>query len=426
MHICATLAALAAAGLLLTACTGGEDAASEAIAIPSPGTSGALTVWLMDGSQPQTVVDAVNERFAEAYPDVEVAVELQQWMGVQDRLTATLGTDSSPDVVEIGSWLTAKYADAGLLTDLTSLADDFGVGEMLPGAQPSGELDGRRYGIPYYGGVDVVTYNKAQFEEAGVEVPRTLAELAEVAGKLQEANADNEGYSAFYFPGKHWEGAVPFIWTNGGEIATWEADRWRGTLDSAEARTGLTQLKDLVDAYSRAPKDAGTTGIAGLEAFKAGDVGMMIDSWWVPGSLDQGEVKGNVGVFALPGAEAGATAPVFFGGSDLAISARSDQPGLAAEWIKILSGVEVQTKLAGAGVIPNQEAAFTGHERNPFLQVADEAATNSRFTPVSPQWPTVMSAEVLEGMLVEIFTGAATVDQATSDASAELTRLLNG
>jgi N,N'-diacetylchitobiose transport system substrate-binding protein len=426
MHIRPTIAALAVAGLLLTACTGGEDAASEAIAIPSPGTSGALTVWLMDGSQPQSVVDAVNAQFAEAYPDVEVAVELQQWVGVQDRLTATLGSDSPPDVVEIGSWLTAKYADAGLLTDLTSLADDFGVADMLPGATPSGVLDDRRYGIPYYGGVDVVTYNKAQFEEAGADVPTSLTELAEVAAALQAANSDNEGYSAFYFPGKHWEGAVPFIWTNGGEIATWEADRWTGTLDSAEARAGLTQLQGLVDAYSQAPKDGSTTGIAGLEAFKAGDVGMMIDSWWVPGSLDQGDTKGSVGAFAMPGLEEGTTAPVFFGGSDLAVSARSAQPGLAAEWIRILTGVQVQTKLAGAGVIPNQEAAFAGHERNPFLRVADTAATNSRFTPVSPQWPTVMSAEVLEGMLVEIFTGAATVEQASTEASKELTRLLNG
>jgi hypothetical protein len=37
-----------------------------------------------------------------------------------------------------------------------------------------------------------------------------------------------------------------------------------------------------------------------------------------------------------------------------------------------------------------------------------------------------MSAEVLEGMLVEIFTGSATVEQATTEASQELTQLLNG
>ena len=41
-----------------------------------------------------------------------------------------------------------------------------------------------------------------------------------------------------------------------------------------------------------------------------------------------------------------------------------------------------QTKLAKeGGVTPNQEGAFVGHEGNPYLEVADEASTNSRFTP---------------------------------------------
>ena len=73
----------------------------------------------MDQSQPQSVIDAVNDRFKEQYPEVKVDVELQQWAGIQDKLTTSLGTDSTPDVVEIGNTLTAKYADAGLLADLS-------------------------------------------------------------------------------------------------------------------------------------------------------------------------------------------------------------------------------------------------------------------------------------------------------------------
>ena len=194
------IVALAAAGLTLTACSSGSDTAAEVPSAPASDASGTLKVWLMDGSQPQSVVDTVNAEFKKAYPNVDVQVELQQWGGIQDKLTTSLGTDSTPDVVEIGNSLTAKYSDAGLLAELDPAT--FGVDGMLPGLQPSGQLDGIRYGIPYYGGVRIVVYKKSDFEKAGVEVPTTLDELNTVAGKLQEANADNSKYSALLLPGQ--------------------------------------------------------------------------------------------------------------------------------------------------------------------------------------------------------------------------------
>jgi N,N'-diacetylchitobiose transport system substrate-binding protein len=420
------LVALAAAGLTLTACSSGSTTATDAApSTPAADASGTLKVWLMDGSQPQTVIDSVNAKFKETYPNVKVEVELQQWGGIQDKLTTSLGTDSTPDVVEIGNSLTAKYSDAGLLADLTASAGDFNVDGMLPGLKPSGELDGIRYGIPYYGGVRIVVYNKSQFKDAGATVPTSLEELNATAEKLQKANADNSKYSAFYFPGKYWYGAVPFVWDAGGEIATQDGDTWTGTLDQPPAVAGLTTLKGLVKNYSKAPVDGDET--KNMDAFNTGNVGMMIDSWWAPGALDTGDMKGNIGVFALPGTAAGSTSPVFFGGSDLAVSAKSAQQGLAVEWMKILTGLEAQTQLAKeGGVIPNQEGAFVGHEGNEFLQVADQASTNSRFTPVSPNWANVESSQVLQDMLVKIFSDAATVEEATKGASEQITSILNG
>lgn len=421
------IVALAAAGLTLTACSSGssETATDTAPSVPAADATGTLKVWLMDGSQPQSVIDAVNAQFKEAYPNVDVEVELQQWGGIQDKLTTSLGTDSTPDVVEIGNSLTAKYSDAGLLADLTASAGDFKVDGMLPGLQPSGELDGSRYGIPYYGGVRIVVYNKEQFKDAGVEVPTSLEELNAAAEKLQKANVDNSKYSAFYFPGKYWYGAVPFVWDAGGEIAEQDGETWTGTLDQPAAVAGLTTLQGLVKNYSKAPVDGDET--KNMDAFNTGNVGMMIDSWWAPGALNTGDMEGNIGVFALPGTAAGSTSPVFFGGSDLAVSAKSANQGLAVEWMKILTGLETQTQLAKeGGVIPNQEGAFVGHEGNEFLEVADQASTNSRFTPVSPNWANVESSQVLQDMLVKIFSDAATVEEATASASEQITSILNG
>ena len=416
-------AALVLAGLILAGCTSGSQGPPEATVPPSDAT-GALTVWLMDGSQTSEVIEATESAFTDRYPGVEVTVELQQWAGIQDKLAAALDSDSPPDVVEIGNSLTARYADAGLLADLAPWVPGFDIAAMLPGLQPPGELDGIRYGVPYYGGVRVVVYNRAQFEDAGVQVPTSMAELQEAAAALAKANADNEDYSAFWFPGRNWTGALPFIWDAGGQIATQADGTWTGALDSSESMAGLQTLKDLVQAYSKAPVDSDDT--KNLEAFQTGDVGMMIDSWWAPGALANGPLKADVGAFALPGTQPGSTAPVYIGGSDLAIPARSARPALAAQWIRELTGTQVQTLLAGAGVIPNQEEAFAGHRGNPYLAAADRAATNSRFTPVSPNWPLVESAQVLPDMLVAILSDERTVEQATAEASGQVASILNG
>jgi N,N'-diacetylchitobiose transport system substrate-binding protein len=416
------LAAAFVVALGLAACSsGGDDTTGGEI---SADTEGTLKVWLMDGSQPDSVIEATNAKFNEAYPNVDVQVEIQQWGGIQDKLTTSLGTDSTPDIVEIGNSLTAKYADAGLLAELDP--GEFAVDGMLPGLQPSGELDGVRYGIPYYGGVRIVVYKKSDFAAANVEVPTSLEELNAAAAALQAANASNPKYSAFYFPGKYWYGAVPFVWDAGGEIAEEDGGQWTGLLDSTESQAGLTTLKNLVDKYSQAPKDGDET--KNVDAFNTGNIGMMIDSWWAPGTLDKegAPFAGDIGVFAMPGTTPGTTAPVFFGGSDLAVSFKSKNQQLAAEWLKIITGEEIQAQLAEeGGVIPNQEAAFAGHEGDPFLQVADEASTNSRFTPVSPNWANVESSAVLQDMLVKIFTNQASVAEATKEASDAITETLN-
>ena len=97
-------------------------------------------------------------------------------------------------------------------------------------------------------------------------------------------------------------------------------------LDSAESVKGLTTLKGLVEKYSKAPVDGDET--RNFDAFKTGDVGMMIDSWWVPGALDTGDLKGDVGAFALPG-----TAPARRPRSSSAAPTLPSRPGAPArDW----------------------------------------------------------------------------------------------
>lgn len=162
--------------------------------------------------------------------------------------------------------------------------------------------------------------------------------------------------------------------------------------------------------------------------FQENNIGMVMDSWWAPGAIvgNNADFAPNVGVFPLPGVTADKTAPVFFGGSDLAVPDKSTEHDLSVAWIKILTSTEIQTQLAKeGGVIPNQEAAFVGHEGNEFLQAADEAAKVSKFTPVSPNWGNVEAQNILPDMLVKIFSGASSIDDATKEANTKIVDILN-
>lgn len=420
------VAGLAAALLALAGCGGGsdEDTSAQGSAAKQPAE---LTVWLMNGSQPDAVVKAVNAEFAKEYPNTKVKVELQQWDGIQEKTTAALAGNKPPDVLEIGNTLTAKFAASGGLRELTDKKSDLGGDSWLKGLEESGTYDGKLYGVPYYAGNRGVLYRKDFFAKAGItDLPTDRSSFGAAADKLMKTFGSDKSFSALYFPGKYWYAALPFIWDEGGDLAVKDGDSWKGALDSPQAQAGLTYLKGLVDEYSRAPKDGDET--TDKDAFGQGKAAMIIDPGWMVGVIsgEHPELKKQIGVFPVPGKTASQTAPVFLGGSTLSVAAGSDAPDAAYDWLKILAGKQIQTKLATeGGVIPNSIDLLDVHKTDPILSVFDQAAKNSRFTPATPNWANVESSTILQDMLVQIFTGKASVASATKSASAAITDKLN-
>jgi N,N'-diacetylchitobiose transport system substrate-binding protein len=419
------VAGLAAALLALAGCGGGSD--EEANADKAAEQPAELTVWLMNGSQPDSVVTAVNTEFAKTYPKTKVKVELQQWDGIQEKTTAALAGNNPPDVLEIGNTLTAKFAASGGLAELTDKKTDLGGDSWLKGLEESGTLEGKLLGVPYYAGDRAVIYRKDFFAKAGIsQLPTDRASFEAAADKLMRTYGSDRAFSALYFPGKYWYAALPFIWDEGGDLAVKDGDSWKGALDTPEAQAGLTYLEGFVGKYSRAPKDGDET--TDKDAFGQGKAAMIIDPGWMVGTIsgEHPELKSKIGVFPVPGKTAGQTAPVFLGGSTLSVAAGSDAKDAAYDWLKILAGKQIQTQLATeGGVIPNSVDLLDVHKSDPILSVFDQAAKNSRFTPATPNWANVESSTILQDMLVQIFTGKASVEEATKSASAAITDKLN-
>jgi N,N'-diacetylchitobiose transport system substrate-binding protein len=419
----------ATVALFAAACGSGGNSPESASGNSGNTQAKDITVWLMNGSAPDAVIKRVNAQFNQAHPKTQVKIQIQQWDGIQEKTTTALAGNNPPDVLEIGSTLVSKFADSGGLEDLSSKKADLGGDTWLQGLTDAGTLDGKLYGIPYYAGDRAVLYRKDMFAKAGITtLPSDRASFVATMAKLQAKYGSDKQFSALYFPGQYWYAALPFIWDEGGEVAVQDNGQWKGALDSPQSQAGLSALKDIVTKYSKAPVNGNENDNDPAVPLGEGKAGMIIDAGWKVGTVEKAhpQLKGQIGVFPVPSKNAGQTAPVFLGGSNLAISAASDAPELAYEWIKILAGTKAQTDLATTGgVIPNSTSLLTLHAKDPVLSVFDLAAKNSRSTPSTPKWANVESGTVLQDMLVSIFSGKKSVADATTNATEAITKTLN-
>jgi N,N'-diacetylchitobiose transport system substrate-binding protein len=426
------LAATAAAITLATAgCAGSSGSGNSPQSNANAPKDGTLTVWLMTGSAPDSLTTALHKEFEDAHPGVKVKYEVQQWGGIQQKLTTALGGDDAPDVIEVGNTQTPAFASQGALSDLTGSVSDFNGSQWLAGLKASGEFDGKQYGVPFYAANREVLYRKDLFEQAGIAAPPTSRdEWLDAIGKLKAKFGSDPDFQALYLPGQYWYTLLSFIWDEGGDIAKADGKKFTATLDSAGSKAGLEFYKKLVDASgTKAPKDNDEANPQQAGIYGGGKVAMFIGT---PGEIataaktDAG-IKGKTAAFPIPGKTAGKTAPVFLGGSNLVIPLKSKDQALAKDYLKLLSSTKYQSELAKGGFVPGTSTDVSALDSDPLAGVMAKASVNGRAVPSSPNWGSVESGQnPLKDMLTAYLTGKKSIDQATADANTALNKLLAG
>ena len=373
-------------------------APTDPITLPSPNTRDTLTVWLLP-DVPDDVVSLVNKRFKKTYPKVTVTVVRQDWATVGSQIAEKAPLQAvTPDVLEIANDETAPYVGEGLLADLESARTELRVGEWTPGLVHSTEVDGVLSGMPAYGYGRVIAYDKAAWNAAGVtDTPTSLAEFEAALERVQSSGVQPD-YSAFWFPGRYWLGSLPWIWSEGGELAIEQDNTWTGAVDSGESQAGLTQLQNIARKFSRAPADGDEVSASQVKAFDEGRASSALMAPWEINSLTR-----QADFFALPGKEPGSVAPQYLSGSNLAVSAASQKQGLAVAWMQRFLDDKVQRQLAtSTGWIPALESAVAALKGDPLRAAQAQLARNGRFTPQVAQWAVVEQQQVLPDMLQTI------------------------
>jgi len=409
-------------------------AASTASGSVRSAKADSITVWLMGDAQsgwPTVVADA-TAAFKAKHPGVDVKVQYQTWGDHLTKFDATIAGGDTPDVIEFGNSETTKYMANGALRQLT--ASNFPNSKTwLAGLRSSCTYNGRTFCVPYYAGARAIVYRKDQYKAAGIRgTPRSVAQFLSDGKKLMKKYGKKDrNYSAWYFPGKNWYASMAFVYDYNGQIAVRKNGKWVGTLESKNAIKGLTVAKNVVGALSRASKTTDEAHPQQAIVFSKGHVGAFIGNGWEwPYALNKD--LGNpalapvMGAYPMPSHVRGRLMPEFLGGSDLAIPAQSKNVTLAADWIKAFTSTSAETGIAKVGNIPNTTILANVNKDNPQIAPFARAAAASWFVPTAPNWVNVENGDVLQNMLVQIYSGKKSVLAAAKSADKQINKILNG
>lgn len=395
-----------------------------------------ITLWVMGGDTPDALRDYLKTEYADATGGT-LTIEQQDWADALSKLTTALpDPENTPDVTEIGNTWSPTFTSVGAFSDISDMYDELGGSDLLQSFVEVGAVDGKNYAMPYYFGSRYIFYRKDIWDAAGLPVPATLDEFNESVAALKTA-----GQSGFYIGGEDWRNGISWIFANGGDLAKKDGDTWKSSLSDPNTIKGLEQLQALFADASLAPvTEADSTpwvNINNNAATGAPEAATIIAPGWAHWSIgdltpDPEDDTKTVatwndavfGTFVLPGVDGGA-APVFAGGSNIAISAASQNQAAARELMKIIFSEEYQNMLGANGLGPANLKYASSLGDDQFAKALSESAADSKLTPAAPGWAAVEGSGLLEEFFGKV-NGGGDIKALAAEYDEKIDALING
>jgi len=130
----------------------------------------------------------INSAFTKKFPNIEIKFEPIKNTEYDTALKTSLETGVAADIVILRSYDGGRQIyDAGYLLELNDLVpnieEDFTANSVATWATEDGVI----YGLPYFGSITGVWYNKEIFADYNLSVPETWDEFISVCKKLKDA-----------------------------------------------------------------------------------------------------------------------------------------------------------------------------------------------------------------------------------------------
>lgn len=419
----AALAAAASLALGVAGCSKDSEPGSSEAESQSGQT---VRVWFMEGSISDEAQQYLVDEFAKANPGNELKVEVQQWDGIVSKLQTSLASkNESPDLVEIGNTQTTSFTTVGAFADITDMRETLGGDDLIQSFVDASTVDGKIYAYPLYAGARGVYYRKDLFEQAGIDVPKTIAEFKDAAIALQQANPEGvEDFSGLYFAAVDAHGVESFLFPAGFEYVKQEGDKWVAQVTTPESMKALEMAQDLFANGTRFGLDSQASQKSFERYFNEGQVGILIGTGNIGVKIDKELWDADkVGIFAIPSEEPGVPGASFAGGSNIAMATNSQNPELAKRALEVIFSEGFQKLIAKDGWVPGN-TKLGSDVAGAFGEIAADVVAHSKLTPNTPQWGVAVGDNAVNDFYTHIAKGE-DLQKTAQEFNNQLDTLLN-
>ena len=405
-----------------------------------------ITFWHTMQSAAGDALAALTEEY-NASQD-RVVVELQNQNGYEELIEKYFQSSPSdrPHLAQLPEYMLQQMADTNTVVTTTACiqTEGFDITPFLPRAMFAYQTGGVQWAMPFNISSPVLYYNKAVFEEAGLDPdqpPITLDDLREYSQQIVDSGAATYGLAldSGINSGGGWfleqwlaRAGLPYSDNDNGRTA-------RSTqvlFNSPEAAEMLTFAQDLVEdelAVYVGEDPRGLDGLlriadpqqpAAMTIATSGALGGVLD--FVEGGAIAGLTADDIGVGPMPGPSD--TPSAIIGGAALYIMRDKGDAEAAAAWdyIKFLVSAEAQSQWASeSGFSPVRDDATAvdplvqTYTDDPRYRVAYDQVnfTADDFSAVGPVLgPMRQVRQATAQMMADIYTGTAVEDALTAAA----------
>lgn len=397
----ALLAMVVIAGMLLSACQAEEVTEEPGVEVPEE-----------PEEEPEEPIEEAPEEPGEEEPAEVVTIRISTWAGVEEaaelqevideinaqvdhfqiihepapddyytKIQTALAGGTSADLFWLSQEWIAGFAEDGALLDITDYleADDVSahpaadVDDYFEGVLQTAVYQDRYYGLPWIAQPVVLYYNRALFDEAGLDYPTmdwTWEEFEQAAAELTR-DTDGDGTNDQWgFTMNGWPPPQMFVWQAGGEVIT--ADLTESPVDSPEAIEGLEFYTGMIYDDVHVPPEAVIQEQGFGEMFKAGNIAMFMGG----AADDLDRVEGlDVGVVAVPSGPD--NRQTFAWTASTVVAAQTENPDIAYEALVMLTDGIHHWKI----VAPRQSLATAEAITEAEPRKADSAAAIAEAVP---------------------------------------------
>jgi multiple sugar transport system substrate-binding protein len=411
-------------GLLLAAGCGPASPPSGGL---TPSADGIGPITFAIGGDDAAIFPQLIAGWNKLHPNQRVTLIVlpESANGQLAQLTANLQAGSPEyDVIDMDVVWTAEFASAGWIIPLD--AKMFPLGDFLPPAVDTAMYDGHLYAVPDYSNADLLYYRKDILAKAGVQPPKTWAQLREDAETIAPRYG-LQGYAGQLAP---YEGlTVNFaeaVQSAGGEILS--PSGTTVTVDSARAETGLDFLVNgLRDGWITKSSLTYEEESSWYD-FESGKL-LFLNNWpFIYSQASQpgpgNKVYGKVGVAPLPGLDGPGSSSL--GGANLAVSAYSRHQQTALEFISYLTSLPEQTRmLALTGFPPVWTRLYSDPamiRRFPYLSALKKAILAAKPRPSITDYDQASLA--ISSAAYQALTFRKSPQDALAEMAAQLTQII--